>query len=219
MWFCSNLSHFRPRHLRLELAEKTRWRDIRPGLKERCEAYWETDMYTSTHACLGVRRLHAHKWAASCHDNFTSSFFMLLYCWMCCCSAGESDYLHRLDRGRERYKPQGKPIISQNLCIVRCITSRAVYQNLLPMEFLTKSDFFILVLWRYDKQSGASNAHSSMYLCGEAELHPLFCSSTTRSTDFQWWACSVHLMEKVHCKLYTYCYFCFAVLSLATLHW
>lgn len=31
---------------------------------------------------------------------------------MCCCSAGESDYVRRLDRGRRRYKPQGKPIIS-----------------------------------------------------------------------------------------------------------
>lgn len=65
--------------------------------------------------------------------QFYLLIFHVQYRWMCCCSVAENDYVRRLDRGRGRHKPQGKPIISPNLCIIRCITSRTVDQNLLAM--------------------------------------------------------------------------------------
>lgn len=102
MWF---YSHPNPVTSGWSLQKRPVWRDTCAGLKERCESHGESDECMSLHASSGAECLHAHKWAASCHDDFTSSFFM--YSTVECAVAWQGR-VHRLDTGRGRDK-EGKP--------------------------------------------------------------------------------------------------------------
>lgn len=123
--------------------------------------------------------------------------FHAQFCWMCCCSAGESDYGERLEWG-ELETSRKKTIICQNLCIIRCITSRTVDQNVPVWFILILSDLLSLSLYCDfvpNPLSGACKAHSSTYLCQDAEpIHSLHLPTTT-SADFSEMG-SVHLMER-----------------------
>lgn len=110
----ANLLQFQPLsspsggRLRLELAERPGWRVACASLIERCEPYWETTEYTSIHAWLGVQCLYEHKWAASCHDNFTSSFFT--HSSVECAVAQQGRVITGKDWSGGSYKPQEKKL-------------------------------------------------------------------------------------------------------------
>lgn len=177
---CSRSSHFQsPCHLRLELADRPGWRE--------CVSSFERKMWAAPRnkwiyksACLpGCTVPPCTQVSCKLSWRFYLLVFHVQCCWTCYCSAGESDYVQRLDRGGGSYKPQGKPIISPNLCIIRCITSRTLDQTLPAMGFLTKSDllFFILVLWLYVKPTECSQQgpqlHKSLLGCWTTSTSPV----------------------------------------------
>lgn len=108
------------------------------ALKERCEPQRERDEYMNVHARPGVQCVHAHKWAASCHDGFTSSFFT--YGIVECAAARRVEWLRaeirREERERERWgeemESSGKADLfpPSHLCILVWITGLTVDQNL-----------------------------------------------------------------------------------------
>ena len=111
--------------------ERPGWRDSCAGLKENLEAYWKATGWIRMHVWLAVQCLHEHKWASSCHGNFTSSFF--IYSAIEWAVAPQERVITCNDWGWESYKHEEKPIICQNLGIIMCITSRTLPQNILVM--------------------------------------------------------------------------------------
>ena len=161
--FCTHVIHFSP--LSPQVAERTGWRDacMRCRFERKMWAVLRNKWIYKRACSPGCTVPPCTQVSCKLSWWFYLLVFHVQYCWMCCCSAGEkSDYVQRLDGRGGSYKPQGKPIISKNLCIIRCIPSRTVDQNLLATRFLTKSD--LLLLWLYVKPTERSEEGTQFHV-------------------------------------------------------
>lgn len=116
--------------------------------KERCEPHRESDEYMNVHACLGVQCVHAHKWAASCHDGFTSSFFTRSV--VECAVAQRVEWLRAEIRQEEseveRWEPQGELIFSPHISASSCGSqARLLIKTLSAMGFFIKSRLCVVI--------------------------------------------------------------------------
>lgn len=133
-----------PHPLRFKFAGRPNWRDACIGLqkKKKMWAIPRKDEFKSVHACLVVQCLHAHEWAASCHDDFTSSFFM--YCTVECALAQQGEWL------RANIRQRGEEDINvPHLCII-CASQAVLWITTLQLwNFLLSQigSFSTFVTW------------------------------------------------------------------------
>lgn len=202
VWFCSHPGRVTSAW---RLQETPAQRATCAGLKERCESQWGKWWIYEPACLLGCGIPPCTQVSCKLPWWFHLLVFHVQYCWMCCCSAGESDCVQRLDRGRGRYK-EGKPpfLLSGkshhflNLSIVWRVrlwikTSRLRKFSLNQTSSSRCCDFV----------SGARRHSPIQCFYGETEPHPLICQQLGVQT-------STDRLHSFHCE--TLSSLCFVVL-------